>query len=261
MYKHHSDSIKKITEKLKIRESVKAILLVGTIAQGFEMESSDIDLMIIVDEKEFQTKRRNNELKLYDNDCTDYNGGYIDGKYTSLEYIKQVALKGSEAARYAFKDAKILYSEIEELQSLIRSAIRYPVEEKSKRIRAFCSQMIAWCWYANEAIKENNKYLLNFSVPNVILFGGRAILSLNETLYPYHKWFMKVLEEIPVKPDDMMMQINGLLSNPSKGEIIRYCDSILEFVGLDKNKIDWADEFVTNNEMNWLYLKTPIIDI
>ena len=261
MFKHHSESIKLITEKLKSRKDVKAVILVGTIAQGFENDSSDIDLLIVVGEKDFKTRKANNELKMIDKESAVYEGGYIDAKYVSLEYIRQVAIKGSDASRYAFKDAKILFSKIDNLQSVLNDAVRYPSGEKTARINAFCSEMLAWCWYACEGLKENNKYLLSCSIPNVILFGGRAVLVRNELFYPYHKWFMKILEEAPVKPADMMMRIKELLRNPTKSDIILFRDSVLDFLGVDRHKLKWSEYFVMHNEMNWLYPETPIADI
>jgi predicted nucleotidyltransferase len=261
VYKHHSESIKIITDKLKARKDVKAVILAGTIAQGFEDESSDIDLLIVVDDKDFKSRRENYDLKMIDKESAVYDGGYIDAKYISQEYIRQVGIKGSDAARYAFKDAKILYSKIDNLQSLINAAVKYPSEDKNKRIKAFCSQMTAWCWYACEGLKENNRYLLNYSISNAVLFGGRAILAKSEVLYPYHKWFMKVLGETQAKPGDLMENIKGLMKEPTKSDIICFRDSILEFLGVDKKTLKWPDYFVIHNEMNWLYQDTPIADI
>jgi len=115
MYKHHSDSIRNVTEKLKKRQEVKAIILVGTIAQGFEDASSDIDLLIVLDEEEFQKRRDEKKVLFFDKESVTYEDGYIDGKYISLEYIRQVSQRGSDAARYAFIGAKILYSQIDGL--------------------------------------------------------------------------------------------------------------------------------------------------
>jgi predicted nucleotidyltransferase len=261
VYKHHSESIKVITEKFKKRKDVRAVILVGTIAQGFDNKFSDIDLLIVVSEKDFKTRKDNYDLKMIDKESAVYEGGYIDAKYISLRYIKQVALKGSDAARYAFRDAKILYSRINDLQDIINTAVRYPIEHKNKRINEFCSQMMAWCWYACEGIRDNNRYLMSCAVPNVVLFAGRAILAYNEMLYPYHKWFMKVLEDAPLRPDDMIVLINGLLTDPSKGGVICFRDYILDYVGVDKRDLKWTDSFVIHNEMNWLYMDTPIADI
>ena len=46
--------------------------------------------------------------------CT-YPGGYVDAKYTSMSCINQVALVGSEPARWAFDGARVLFNRINTL--------------------------------------------------------------------------------------------------------------------------------------------------
>ena len=72
MYKHHSDSIRNVSGKLKKRQEVKAVILVGTIAQGFEEASSDIDLLIVVDEEEFEKRRNEKQVLFFDRESVTY---------------------------------------------------------------------------------------------------------------------------------------------------------------------------------------------
>ena len=51
----------------------------------------------------------------------------------------------------------------------------------------------------------------------MILFGGRLILAHNEILYPFHKWFMRVLGSAPNKPEWLMECIDDLASAPTLG--------------------------------------------
>ena len=81
---------------------------------------------------------------------------------------------------------------------------RYPVEDKAARIRRFYAQFEAWAWYAGEALRLDNAYLLGVSIDKLVLFGGRLILAHNEQLYPYHKWFLRVLETVPDRPAGLM---------------------------------------------------------
>jgi hypothetical protein len=57
--------------------------------------------------------------------------------------------------------------------------------------------------------------LLGTSVSKLILFGGRLILAHNELLYPYHKWFLKVLEQAKDKPSDLLACIQTLNESPT----------------------------------------------
>jgi len=57
------------------------------------------------------------------------------------------------------------------------------------------------------------------------------------------------------------MQISAMISNPSKEKIDELETTVLDFLGLDKRKLNWADNFILQSEMNWLYVSTPISDI
>lgn len=162
-------------------------------------------------------------------DVTTYPGGYLDGKYSSPSFIKKVAEMGSEPARWAFDGAQVLFNRNEgrALEEAIRAAPVYTAAEKSDRQRRFRAQLEIWAWYTTEAIKKEKMYLLHTAVSKLILFGGRLILSHNELLYPCHKWFLRVLEGAPQKPEALMACIDDLASEPT-------LDKVQAFAGLIK---------------------------
>ncbi len=43
----------------------------------------------------------------------------MDGKYLSLDFVKQVLEKGSEPARFAFEGSQVLFSRIEGFEEYI----------------------------------------------------------------------------------------------------------------------------------------------
>jgi hypothetical protein len=57
--------------------------------------------------------------------------------------------------------------------------------------------------------------LLGTTISKLILFGGRLVLAHNEMLYPYHKWFLKVLGSAKDKPFDLMVCIQTLNESPT----------------------------------------------
>jgi len=42
------------------------------------------------------------------------------------------------------------------------------------------------------------------AVSNIVLYGGRALLAYNEMLFPFHKWFLRVLAEAEHKPEGIL---------------------------------------------------------
>ncbi|RAK04862.1 hypothetical protein C8C77_1389 [Halanaerobium saccharolyticum] len=125
----------------------------------------------------------------------------------------------------------------------------------------FYAQFEAWKWYAEEAIKHNNMYLLNRSVNNFVLFGGRLILAENETLYPFHKWFLKVLSEVKNKPTNLMGIIDQLMSAPNQKLIDQFYQKIKDYKDWPQSELRWPNIFMQDTELSWLDDKTPVADL
>lgn len=261
MYKHHQESIKNITEKLKTKKEIQAVILCGSIAHGFETEKSDVDLMLVVSDKDYKTRKKAGEIHYFEKEACTYESGYIDGKYISRDFLQQVAERGSEPARYAFEGAQVTYSQIKGLNELLKEIVRYPVEQKEEKIGRFYAQFEAWKWYCEEAIKHNNLYLLNHSVSNFILFSGRMILAHNEVLYPYHKWFLRVLDQVKKKPNGLMGGINLLLKEPNQENINHFYQLIKEYREWEEPNINWPGMFMLDCELSWMTGNVPVADI
>lgn len=105
MFKHHAESIEKLKAKLADREDILALLISGSIAHGFAKASSDVDVMMVVSDKEYARRLSTGELTYWENEVTEYESGYVDGKYISYGFLQQVVEKGSEPARFAFEGA------------------------------------------------------------------------------------------------------------------------------------------------------------
>ena len=54
MYQHHRDTIEKAIKKLSKNKKILAAHPGGSVAHGFAAESSDIDLMLILSEEDYQ---------------------------------------------------------------------------------------------------------------------------------------------------------------------------------------------------------------
>jgi hypothetical protein len=180
---HHSQTIQNVTEYFQCNPEVQALLLSGSIAHGFQSTSSDVDVMIFVSEEDYQKHIQSGQLTFFNRDLCNYEDGYADGKYLSLNFVKHVLEKGSEPARFAFEGSQILFSKVDGFAEAICKIVEHPVTEKAERIKRFYAQFEAWYWYCGEALGKGDQYLLGTSVSKLILFGGRLILAHNEMLY------------------------------------------------------------------------------
>jgi len=87
---HHSQTIQNVIEHFQRDPEVRALLLSGSIAHGFQTSTSDVDIMIFISEEDYQKRFQRGQLTFFNTDLPTYEGGYIDGKYISLDFVKQV---------------------------------------------------------------------------------------------------------------------------------------------------------------------------
>ena len=261
MHPHHIESIQRVTDYFQRDPEVLALLLGGSIAHGFETASSDVDIMIFISDEDYQKRFEQNQIHFFNRELTTYEGGYVDGKYSTQSFVEQVAEKGSEPARYAFAGAQILFNKINGFEEIVRKAAQYPAADKAAHIQRFYAQFEAWHWYCGEALRLKNQYLLGTSVSKYILFSGRLILAYNELLYPYHKWFLKVLDQAKEKPANLLEIIHRLNDSPTTENIEAMYEMIKSFHPWIEADFNWPTQFMLDSELNWMDAKTPVDDL
>ena len=260
MEPRHAASIRNLVAEFERDPSVLALLLGGSLAHGFAKPDSDIDVAIVLDPAEFQKRKQDGNLHYNNRALCTYNG-YIDGKYMDVEFLRLVAARGGEPARYAFKDCRILISRIDGLEELLTKIVQYPVERTQERIAGFIAQLLAWRWYYSEAIRQESPYLTCLALQKITLFSCRIVLAKNAMLYPYHKWMLRVAESAPQKPAEFPGNIKQLLSGHSWTQIDAYCHEMVAFAGVEFAEADaiWPMRFMKDTELKWM-TEVPHID-
>ena len=261
MEKHHQESIEKFLDIYKNDLSILAILLGGSLAHGYAKSDADIDVLLIVDSEEFQKRKASNKLAFSLWDICTYENGYIDCKVADMDFLKKVSERGSDPARYAFKDNKILFSRNENLVELLSKITAFPKDQINERKKRFASQLLAWKWFYSEGVKKKNNYLILLAIQKIVLFSCRIILNENELLYPFHKWMLEEVKRAANKPKDFIIKIDELLKNHTAEKANEFCNQVLEFINFTEKTVDWPNYFLRDSEQNWIEHEPPIDDL
>ncbi|HHT48754.1 MAG TPA: hypothetical protein GXZ98_05640 [Firmicutes bacterium] len=261
MEKHHQAAIDQFIARYKEDPALIAILLGGSLAHGFAGPNADIDLLLVVEEAEYQKRQSEQQLAFSLRDLCAYPGGYIDCKVVSIEVLRLVAARGSDPARYAYQDNKILFSRYADLDKLLAEITRFPIAEQKSRRQRFAAQLLAWKWYFNQAVEKENRYLLHLSIQKIVLFSCRLVLNENRMLYPYHKWLLRVVAQATLKPRNFEETLDRLLNAPNQELVELLCGAVLSFVGLEEKAIDWPNQFLVDSEWNWVEHEPPVDDL
>lgn len=252
------EAIDRTTAHFQRDPGVIALVLGGSLAHGFGSPASDVDVNIVVSDAELAARTADGRTTFFDRDLCGYEGGYVDGKYVSPRFLAEVAGQGSEPSRFAFQDARILFSRDPALASLLEEIPRYPVAEKAERIVRFHAQLEAWTWYAGEAVKRGDPYLLVTSVSKLTLFAGRMVLGHNEMLFPYHKWFLRVLERAPSQPAALVERIRSLVAAPTGAGVTAFAEHVRGFRTWETEPARWPVRFMHDTELDWVHGGTAI---
>lgn len=245
-------AIERTAEVFLGQPDVLALFLGGSLAHGFATEGSDVDVMIVVSDADLARRAAEGRTTFFDRDLCAYEGGYVDGKYVSPGFLAEVAARGSEPSRFAFQDARVLFARDEAIARLAAEIPRYPVAEKAERIARFAAQLEAWTWYAGEASKKGDPWLVSTAVSRVGLFAGRMVLAHNELLFPFHKWFLRVLEGARVKPPGMVERIRELARAPTLPEVTAFVDEVRAFRSWETGPAKWPVLFMRDTELDWM---------
>jgi predicted nucleotidyltransferase len=258
---HHRATIERATATLRARDNVLAVLVGGSVAHGFATASSDVDLMIVVADAEWERRLAAGELTDLDYDSPTYEGGYVDSKYISVAFLRDVAARGSENARFAFDGATVTWSRVDGLEALVREAARYPVEGLEDRLRSFRAHLRYWQWMYGEGEGSGNAFVTAMASPNVVLFAGRLILAHNRLLYPGYKWLLRVLRGVAEQPPGLMAAIDAVVERPDRRAVDALFDLVAGFRDWGLGDLPWGARFVHETELAWLRGRPPIADL
>jgi len=261
MWPHQRETIERTTAYFQVDPAVEALLLGGSLAHGFGNAQSDVDVMIVVADEDFARRREAGATCFFSRELCTYPEGYVDGKYVSRGFLELVREKGSEPARFAFQDAQVLFARGEGWEELVRAIATYPRAEQAARLWRFQAQFEAWYWYCGEALKRGNLVLLRTAVSKLTLFGGRIVLAHNERLYPFHKWFLRVLAEAPDKPPRLLETIQALAEAPTRERVDEFAASIKGWRTWEISHATWPAQFMRDSEQNWLEQAAPVDDV
>ncbi|MFN8374500.1 MAG: nucleotidyltransferase domain-containing protein [Anaerolineae bacterium] len=116
MYEHHQRVIDRLVAQFQADPECQALIIGGSLARGWGRPDSDIDVLLLVSEQDFQRRMNEGRVLYFDQSICDYEGGYIDGKYMDISYLHDAAERGNEPTRSAFVNCIITFSRVPELE-------------------------------------------------------------------------------------------------------------------------------------------------
>ena len=247
----HREALETTVAETRADDGLIACILAGSVAKGWERPDSDVDVVVVATEAEYERRRAEWDLQFYDVRETSHGEVPVDGKVVDVAFLEEVAAEGSEPARAAFVDVDVRYTDDPAIPDLVSEIATYPTDEKTERIETFYSQMQAYRWYVGEAEKRDNTYLAHHTAAQLALFGGRLLLANDETLFPYHKWFPRMLAAADDKPDETMALFETLLAERTTDAADAFVTAIEDHREWETPEVGWPVRFLLDREWQW----------
>jgi predicted nucleotidyltransferase len=256
----HRRTIERLVTKFENDPRYPALIIGGSIVRGLDKDTSDVDIILVVTAEEYARRLATKDLWYLDREIADYPDGYVDGKIFDMDFIRDVAAKGSEPARSAFQGAFLAYNHLPELPALMEKIPVFQEQERQEKMERFYSQVQLLNWFVGEAEKRDNQYLLRQSTTEMVFYAGRLILEYNRILFPNHKWLMHKVRQAPEKPADMLDLADQLLANPTKETALAFRDCINNFRDWGIEYLEALVTFVEDTEWAWRTRRPPLAD-
>jgi hypothetical protein len=258
---HHRDAIDRWVEAATDDPEVLAVVVAGSLTKGYGSANSDVDGFVVLTDEAFARHRKSGELIFFTTELCDYEGGYIDAKYVDRAFLEAVVERGSEPARSAFLGAIVAWSIDPSIEALVQMAVTYPEAGVEERIARFFAQAQAAQWFVGEAAKRDDPYLSGWATSRLALFACRMVLAHNRVLYPYHKWLLRTVADVPERPDDFVDLVRAVVIERTPAAAEALMTSLLSFREWPQAPVRWSTQFMLDSEWNWLEGEPPIDDL
>jgi hypothetical protein len=112
-------------------------------------------------------------------------------------------------------DAIVVFSRDPEIDAFVSRIPVYPEHERAEKIMSFVSQLPVHLAYLELGEYRRNLHPLAETAVQIVLFGGRLILTHNRIRYPGRKQFVRSLEHAVANPEPLLDLATELLERPS----------------------------------------------
>lgn len=262
MYPHQRKALDNFIAAIETDPHAEAAILGGSIAKGWHNETSDVDVLVLCSDAEYERRRREKQVAWYAPEFAEYEGGYLDIKYIHRAYLDLAAEKGNEPTRASFRGSTVAWSRGDAggIESLIERITAYPEAGVQDRIQSYIAQVETMRWYIEQAAKRDDVYLAHWAASRGVLFGCRAVLALNRVLFPYHKWLIRSLELCEQKPDGFADLAKRASVEATVEAVHTFCDAVLELTDWPGREIPWAEIYIRDTEWAWMDGQCPLED-
>jgi predicted nucleotidyltransferase len=255
---HHEDTLAAFVAQEAARDDTVAVVVSGSVARGDARPDSDVDVYLVVTEERFRKAWDDGLVSYVDTAVATYEGGYVDLKLATVDYLRRAAEAGDDPTRASFLTARVAWSRDPSVAGLVAAIPQLPEEVWAERGRSYLAQLRLYLdYFLLQGEAHGNTYLRYWAAVHGVNAGGRALLALNRTLFQGPKYLEKTVPGLPRVPAGYAELADALLREPTAVHGRTYADAIEELHDWGVPRDETLSRFVRDNELAWLTGRLP----
>jgi hypothetical protein len=228
------------------------VILVGSLARGAEREDSDVDVYLVVTAEAFARASASDRWAWVDRRGLDYPGSYIDVKLADLDYLRAAAARGDDPTRASFEGARVAFSRVAELESLVAAIGMRDAEAWDDRIRSHVAQAhLHGGYFLRQAEEHGDPFLLQHAAVHLALAAARAALASAHRLMPGPKYIDALVREVPT-PEGFVAAWDRAVAEPGTASASALIAALDQWLGRGQTPDESLSVFIRDNELAWL---------
>lgn len=235
-----------------------AVVLGGSVAHGTERPDSDVDVYLVVTPDRFARAEAAERLSYVDREVATYDGGYVDIKLATTDYLRRAAADGDDPVRASFIDAEVAWTRDPEVAALVAAIPRLPDDAWRERMGSFIAQMRLYGGYfVRQGAQLGDAYLLRWASLHMLTAAGRALLARSNVLFPGNKYLSGLLARLPDLPAGYLELADRTLDAPTPELAQQLMDLVESLDDWPIGREQTLSRFVRENELAWLTRVPP----
>lgn len=250
---HQEDTLAAYVAKVSADPDTIAVVLDGSLAKGTERVDSDVDVYLVVSDEAFAAADAAERLSYVDRDVATYEGGYVDIKVATIEYLRAATRDGDDPTRASFIGARVAWSRDPAIPELVAAIPQLDDGAWEERAGSFIAQMRLYGGYfLVQGEQLGDELLLRWAAIHTLTSAGRALLAHGHVLFPGAKYLTGLLAALPDLPEGYQDASAALLREPGRASGSRLMELVEAHATWPVSPAQSLSRFVRDNELSWL---------
>lgn len=251
--KHQEDTLAAYVAKVGDDPASIAVVLDGSLAKGTQRPDSDVDVYLVVTQEAFEVAEAEERLSYIDTEVATYDGGYVDIKVATIEYLQAAVREADDPTRASFVGARVVWTRDEQVPDLVAAIPVVPQQEWEDRAGSFIAQMRLYGGYfLRQGHQLGDELLLRWAAIHTLTSAGRALLAHSHVLFSGTKYLSGLLASLPDLPEGYLEAAQELLVAPTPEAGARLMDLVEAHATWPVTPAQTLSRFVRENELTWL---------